>query len=69
MSDLDVGKHGTFHSEQGDVPCKIVKYVAGRPHGDHLIEHVVGYDGYAGVVTRTWSVAGKQTGAFEVNRH
>ena len=67
MSDLDVGKHGTYHSEPlGDIDCKVVDYRAGRPHGDHLIEYTDGADG-TGVVHRIWTVVGDELGAFETH--
>ncbi len=66
MADTDVGKHGTFHSEDGPKDCKVVHYQAGRDSGDHVIETVFGGDRHTGDVRRIWSVVGEETGAFEV---
>jgi len=65
MSDLDVGKLGTYHSEDGDIPCLVIAYVAGRDGGDHLIGgfHVAAGKGD---VFREWTVVGTEQGAFTV---
>lgn len=67
MADTDVGKQGTYHGEDGDVPCWVIDYVAGRPEGDHLVggfEKVPG----KGDTFRHWTVVGKDTGAFSLHK-
>lgn len=65
MADTDVGKRGTFHSEDGDVPCWVIKYVAGRDGGDHLVAGFEAAHG-KGDTFRVWTVVGKEQGAFTV---
>lgn len=65
MADTDVGKKGTYHSEDGDVPGWVIKYVAGRAEGDHLIAGFEAGTG-KGDTYRVWTVIGKETGAFSL---
>ena len=64
MADTDVGKRGTYHSEDGDVPCWVLQYEAGRENGDHQI---AGFKAGGGEDTfKTWTVVGTEQGAFSV---
>lgn len=69
MSDLDVGKDGTFHSEHGDVPCQVIEYVAGKDAGDHRIAgftNTAMQDAGAGPTFNHFSQVGSKEGQFTV---
>ena len=67
MAGIAPGHRGTYHSPQGDVPCWVVEYAAGRDGGDHLIggfttsaQHGAG----EGDVFRVWVQIGDKEGQF-----
>lgn len=69
MSDLDVGKKVTYHSEYGPLVGWVADYVAGKDEGDHLIwgpYNQAGREAGQGNTYSVWSVVGSEQGAFTI---
>lgn len=69
MSDLDVRKKGTYHSQWGPLVAWVTDYEAGRDGGDHRVAGFTNTAAQAagqGPTFDRWTIIGHDEGEFSV---